>query len=62
MKIALLILLGLAAVAAVITTICALITHVVMCILIEAWILLVFGVFFFPIGIIHGVGVWLGVF
>lgn len=38
------------------------ITHVVVCIKAASWILLIIGAFFFPIGIIHGFGVWFGVF
>ena len=38
------------------------VTHVIICIKTASWILLLFGAFVFPIGIIHGVGYWLGVF
>lgn len=38
------------------------ITHVVVCIKASAWILLLFGCIIFPVGVIHGWGVWLGVF
>jgi hypothetical protein len=36
-------------------------THVVVSISHHAWGLLVAGAIMFPIGIIHGTGVWLGV-
>lgn len=36
------------------------VTHIVTCITTESWILLLFGAAFFPIGVIHGVMVWLG--
>lgn len=42
--------------------IAAWITHVVVCIKAAAWILLLFGCFIFPVGVIHGFGVWFGVF
>lgn len=38
------------------------ITHVIACIHASAWILLAFGCIVAPVGIIHGVGIWLGVF
>lgn len=38
------------------------ITHVIVCIKASAWILLLFGCFVAPVGVVHGVGVWLGVF
>lgn len=38
------------------------VTHVVTCIKASAWILLLFGCFVFPVGVIHGWGVWLGFF
>jgi len=36
-------------------------THVVVCISTGKWIFLLAGAIFFPIGCIHGTGVWLGV-
>ncbi len=36
------------------------VTHIVACIINESWILLLFGAAFFPVGVIHGVMVWLG--
>ncbi len=38
------------------------VTHVYVCIQASAWILLTFGCIVAPVGIIHGVGVWLGAF
>lgn len=38
------------------------ITHVIVCIKTASWILLAFGCIVAPIGVIHGVGVWFGVF
>lgn len=45
--------LGLASVA-------AWVTHVIICIKTSAWILLAFGCIVAPVGVIHGVAVWLG--
>ena len=36
-------------------------THVVHCINTEAWGLLIGGAIFFPIAIVNGIGIWLGV-
>jgi len=41
---------------------CAWVTHVLVCIKAGAWVLLAFGCVIFPIGIIHGFGVWFGYF
>lgn len=38
------------------------ITHVIACIQHAAWVLLAFGCVVAPVGVVHGVGVWLGVF
>ncbi len=43
-------------------TLGAWIQHVITCILNEQWILLAFGVIVPPVGWIHGIGVWFGVF
>lgn len=40
--------------------IAAWLTHIVVCIKTASWILLIIGALAFPIGIIHGVMVWLG--
>ena len=36
-------------------------THVVTCFIAGAWGFLIAGALFFPIAIVHGVGLWLGV-
>ena len=38
------------------------ITHIVVCIQQATWILLLVGAFVFPVGCIHGTGVWFGIF
>jgi hypothetical protein len=38
------------------------VTHVIVCIQHAAWVLLAFGCIVAPVGVVHGVGVWLGVF
>lgn len=38
------------------------VTHVTVCIKASAWILLAFGCVVAPVGVIHGFGLWLGVF
>jgi len=48
-------------IAAWLLAIAAWVTHVVVCIKASAWILLLFGCVIAPVGVIHGVGVWLGV-
>jgi hypothetical protein len=52
-------LLGLALVAWVILS---WITHIVVCIQQAKWILLLVGAFVFPVGCVHGTGIWIGVF
>lgn len=42
--------------------IAAWVTHVIVCIKASAWVLLLFGCIVAPVGVIHGIGVWLGVF
>jgi hypothetical protein len=37
-------------------------THIVVCIQQAKWMLLMVGAFVFPVGCIHGTGVWLGFF
>lgn len=46
----------------IITPIVAWFTHVVRCINSEQWLFLIAGAVAVPIGIIHGIGIWLGVF
>jgi len=36
-------------------------THVVVCLSASKWGFLIAGALFFPVGIIHGFGIWLGV-
>lgn len=43
-------------------TVAAWITHVIVCIKASAWVLLAFGCIVAPVGVVHGFGVWLGVF
>jgi hypothetical protein len=38
------------------------ITHIVVCIQQAKWILLLVGAFVFPVGCVHGTGIWIGVF
>ncbi|HWD14300.1 MAG TPA: hypothetical protein VG519_13200 [Pseudochrobactrum sp.] len=51
-----------AVLALILTTIAAWITHVIVCIKAGAWILLAFGCIIAPVGVIHGIGVWMGIF
>ena len=44
----------------VLSIIAAWITHIVVCLSTAAWGFLIAGAIFFPIGIIHGYGVWFG--
>lgn len=44
------------------TCVFAWITHVVVSIKTASWALLFAGAFIFPVGIIHGVGLWFGAF
>lgn len=37
-------------------------THVITCISAGKWIFLLAGAIFFPIGCVHGTGVWFGAF
>ncbi len=37
-------------------------THVVVCLKAGLWGLLIAGAIFFPVGIIHGIGIWFGWF
>ncbi len=38
------------------------VTHVIVCIQAASWALLIAGAIAFPIGIIHGIGIWFGAF
>lgn len=48
------------AAALMVTSLFAWLTHVVVSISMEAYLLLIVGVLFFPIGIIHGIMIWFG--
>lgn len=54
--------LGLGYLAVVIASIAAWITHVVVCIKTASWLFLIAGAILAPIGVIHGIGVWFGIF
>jgi hypothetical protein len=41
--------------------ICAWGTHVIACLISAKYLLLIAGAFIFPVGIIHGCGLWFGV-
>ena len=45
-----------------ITSFAGWLTHIIVCIQNEAWLLLIAGAIAAPIGVIHGVGIWFGVF
>lgn len=47
--------------AAIVSLPLAWLTHVIMSIMNEQWLLLIAGAIMFPIGILHGYGIWLGV-
>ena len=52
---------GLTAFIAVLTCVAGWVTHIIVCISSASWLLLIAGAIMFPIGIVHGIGVWLGV-
>lgn len=45
-----------------IMSLAAFLTHVIKCILLEKFVLLLVGVIAPPVGVLHGVGLWLGLF
>jgi hypothetical protein len=45
-----------------ITSVLAWLTHVITCIQTESYLFLIAGAIAFPIGILHGIGLWFGVF
>lgn len=51
----------LAALAFALATIAAWATHVIVCLKTSAWGFLIAGAVFFPVGVVHGVGIWFGV-
>lgn len=36
-------------------------THIIHCLLAAKYVLLIAGAFIFPVGVIHGIGLWFGV-
>jgi hypothetical protein len=38
------------------------VTHIIVCIQTASWALLIAGALMFPIGIVHGIGLWFGIF
>lgn len=44
-----------------ITVVAAWVTHVIHCLVAAKYLLLIAGAFVFPVGIIHGIGLWWGV-
>jgi hypothetical protein len=36
-------------------------THIILCLMCGEWIWLIAGVVLFPVGITHGIGIWLGI-
>lgn len=53
---------GLLGIGLAIWVILAWLTHVVVCIGTSKWLFLLAGAIFFPVGCVHGTGIWLGVF
>lgn len=53
---------GLIFLAAFVISIAAWFTHIISCLHEEAWGFLIAGAIMFPIAIIHGIGLWFGVF
>ncbi len=44
----------------VLTSIAAMVTHIIVCIKTSSWLFLLAGAIAPPIGVIHGIGVWVG--
>lgn len=44
-----------------IALIAAWLTHIIVCIKAQLWIFLLAGAIFAPIGVVHGLGVWAGI-
>jgi hypothetical protein len=44
-----------------IVIIAAWITHIIVCLLSGKYLLLIAGALVFPVGVIHGIGIWFGV-
>lgn len=49
-------------VAVTVISVAAWFTHVVTCIQDEAWAFLIGGAIFIPVGVVHGIGIWFGIF
>lgn len=49
-------------IALILTSIAAWVTHVIVCIQTASWVLLVVGAFIAPVGVVHGIGSWFGLF
>ncbi len=45
----------------VLTTIAAWTTHIIHCLVYAKYLLLIAGGFIFPVGVVHGIGIWFGV-
>jgi hypothetical protein len=45
----------------VLTILAAWVTHVITCLSTASWGFLIAGALFFPVGIVHGLGIWIGV-
>ena len=52
---------GLLVIAAVFTCLGAWITHIIHCLVTAKYLLLIAGGFIFPVGVVHGIGIWFGV-
>lgn len=50
------------AIATAIASAAAWLTHVVVCIKASLWVFLLAGAICFPVGIVHGFGIWFGAF
>jgi len=50
----------LAVIATALTFFAAWVTHVIVCIKTASWVFLIAGALCFPIGMVHGIGVWFG--
>lgn len=46
--------------AAVLVPFVAWLTHVIVCIKAGLWLFLIAGAIMFPIGVVHGIGIWFG--
>lgn len=51
-----------AAAVTVMITIAAWFTHIIICLKAASWGFLIAGAIFFPVAVVHGVGIWFGAF